>query len=265
MKNQNLYLYLYLYFFVTKIKNPAQHRCEPHMGLTLQLLCHVIFSCICFTLTYQIQISNLNINFINCHISCGMISIHATIQKWFFFNLENLKIFIYFYFYFYKTDYVQLYVCKHLVVHPCPQSCRQIFLSVYFFNLTNIKYNAIKFCTLLANKDQRTNVSTLIESLTSDFFLVANYSPFCKKYFEKANLLSNIPCFFFVFNYLKTETFALKIASIAYSMKGCLRFYTFIFWILPNLAKYTYMDDYHLSNITKLGGKKKKKKPNTKH
>jgi hypothetical protein len=87
---------------------------------------------------------------------------------------------------------------------------------------------------------------------------VANYSPFCKKYFEKANLLSNIPCFFFVFNYLKTETFALKIASIAYSMKGCLRFFTFIFWILPNLAKYTYMDDCHLSNITKLGGGEKK-------
>jgi hypothetical protein len=52
----------------------------------------------------------------------------------------------------------------------------------------------------------------------------------------------------------------LEIASIAYSMKGGLRFSTFIFWILPNLAKYTYMDDRHLSNITKLG----KKKPNTK-
>jgi hypothetical protein len=31
-----------------------------------------------------------------------------------------------------------------------------------------------------------------------------------------------------------------KIAIIAYIMKGCLRFYTCIFWTLPNLSKYIY-------------------------
>jgi len=45
-----------------------------------------------------------------------------------------------------------------------------------------------------------------------------------------------------------------KFATIALNMnneKGCLRFSTFIFMILPNLAKYT-MDDRQFSNITKL-------------
>ncbi len=31
-----------------------------------------------------------------------------------------------------------------------------------------------------------------------------------------------------------------KITAIAYNLKGCLRFHTIIFWISPNLAKYTY-------------------------
>ncbi len=30
-----------------------------------------------------------------------------------------------------------------------------------------------------------------------------------------------------------------------------------MFWVSPNLAKYPYMDDHHLNNITKLGKKKK--------
>jgi len=30
-----------------------------------------------------------------------------------------------------------------------------------------------------------------------------------------------------------------KIVTIAYNMKGCLRFSTFILWIVPNLVKYT--------------------------
>jgi hypothetical protein len=30
-----------------------------------------------------------------------------------------------------------------------------------------------------------------------------------------------------------------KVAKIAYTMKGCLRFYKFMFLILPNLIKYT--------------------------
>jgi len=31
-----------------------------------------------------------------------------------------------------------------------------------------------------------------------------------------------------------------KIVTIAYNMKGCLRFSTFMFWIVPDLVKYTY-------------------------
>ncbi len=31
-----------------------------------------------------------------------------------------------------------------------------------------------------------------------------------------------------------------EIATIAYNMKGCLRYSIFIFWISPNIPKYTY-------------------------
>jgi hypothetical protein len=31
-----------------------------------------------------------------------------------------------------------------------------------------------------------------------------------------------------------------KMTIIAYNMKCCLKFYIFIFWISPNLAKYTF-------------------------
>ncbi len=60
------------------------------------------------------------------------------------------------------------------------------------------------------------------------------------KIFWKNNILQEIPCF------LKKESqndFFLifkKITTIAYNMKGCLRFSNYIFWILPNFTKYTY-------------------------
>ncbi len=47
-----------------------------------------------------------------------------------------------------------------------------------------------------------------------------------KNIFQILNILSQILFF--------------KVATIAYNMKVHLRFYTFIFWISPNLAKYTY-------------------------
>ncbi len=61
------------------------------------------------------------------------------------------------------------------------------------------------------------------------------------EFFLKMIILSQIFCF-------------VKINSpkIAYNMIKCLGISTFIFWILPNLAKYIFMDDHHFSNITKL-------------
>ncbi len=35
----------------------------------------------------------------------------------------------------------------------------------------------------------------------------------------------------------------LKIITIAYNMKGCLRLFTFISWISSNLAKYTFLGE----------------------
>jgi hypothetical protein len=49
-----------------------------------------------------------------------------------------------------------------------------------------------------------------------------------------------------------------KIAIIAYNMKGCLRFYTFIFWISPNLAKYTF-GIFTFEQHCKIEKKKRKK------
>jgi hypothetical protein len=62
-------------------------------------------------------------------------------------------------------------------------------------------------------------------------------------------------CKFLVFskkNPQKMKKLHKKIAIIAHTMEGCLRFDTFIFQTLPNLAKYIYMGCHHLSNITKL-------------
>jgi hypothetical protein len=46
----------------------------------------------------------------------------------------------------------------------------------------------------------------------------------CRKYFEKKNTLSKN---------------SLKFSTVAYNIKEYLKFPSFIFWILPNLAKYT--------------------------
>jgi ABC-type antimicrobial peptide transport system ATPase subunit len=48
-----------------------------------------------------------------------------------------------------------------------------------------------------------------------------------------------------------------KLPQMAYNMKSCLRFSTCIFWILLNIAKYTYGSQ----NWKKLKKKKKKAKP----
>jgi hypothetical protein len=44
---------------------------------------------------------------------------------------------------------------------------------------------------------------------------------------------------------------SLKFSTVAFNIKEYLKFPSFIFWILPNLAKYTY-GRLPISNITKL-------------
>jgi hypothetical protein len=62
------------------------------------------------------------------------------------------------------------------------------------------------------------------------FNLVANFPHFTK------NILLQIPLFFLIKIHKKMP----KFATNAYNMKRHPRFYIFIFWLLPNLAKYTY-------------------------
>jgi len=63
-------------------------------------------------------------------------------------------------------------------------------------------------------------------------FMVVNFHHFAKKYFEKRIYYHKFLLFFILF--------FKKLTTIAYKMKGYLKLSTFIFWILPNLAKYTY-------------------------
>ncbi len=53
----------------------------------------------------------------------------------------------------------------------------------------------------------------------------------------KRNILSQIPL---TWKSIDPKKIIKRIATIAYDVKGCLRFSTFIFWILPNLITYTY-------------------------
>jgi hypothetical protein len=56
-------------------------------------------------------------------------------------------------------------------------------------------------------------------------------------------ILLIIPSFFFGKKTQETKKVSKKhpkITTIASNMKGCFKFYTFIFWISPNLVKYTY-------------------------
>ncbi len=71
---------------------------------------------------------------------------------------------------------------------------------------------------------------------------MGEFSPFCKRYFEK-KIPSQTPCF-------SPQNKSPEIATIAYNMKGCFIFSTFIFSILSNLANIL-VDNCHLSNITK--------------
>ncbi len=60
------------------------------------------------------------------------------------------------------------------------------------------------------------------------------FFPFSKIDFEKRIFYQNM------LKIAKKRKIKIKIATIAYSMKGCFSFSTFLFWISPNLAKYTY-------------------------
>jgi len=60
---------------------------------------------------------------------------------------------------------------------------------------------------------------------------VANFRHFEKNIFKKENSARNS------FFYSKYSKFLTKIVMIAYNMQGCLRFYTFMFLVSPDLAK----------------------------
>jgi hypothetical protein len=76
--------------------------------------------------------------------------------------------------------------------------------------------------------------------------LGGEFSPFCKNILKK-NILSQIPCF------LKNNSTKIIQTSIAYYMKRCLRL--LYFHILNRYCQLwlnIFMDDCHLSNVTKL-------------
>jgi hypothetical protein len=77
--------------------------------------------------------------------------------------------------------------------------------------------------------------------LASGVFLVANFRHFCRKYVGKKKILSKFP---FFGEKIAKFFFKKKVAKIHHNLpticKGCSRFSTSIFGILPNLIKYTF-------------------------
>lgn len=77
------------------------------------------------------------------------------------------------------------------------------------------------------------------------------FLPFCEKIFKK--ILSQISCSFKKhFPKIKKTRKPQKLSQLPNNMKGCLRFYIFVFLIPPKLAKYNCGPLPLKSNITKL-------------
>jgi hypothetical protein len=73
-------------------------------------------------------------------------------------------------------------------------------------------------------------------------FFCGRFFPFCENYFVK-NIFDHKFINVFEKNCQKTTKNlkkSTKITTIAYNLKVCLRFYIFIFWISPSLAKHSY-------------------------
>jgi hypothetical protein len=85
-----------------------------------------------------------------------------------------------------------------------------------------------------------------------------NFKPsyyFLKKIKIKKNILSQILCLLEINSPKQWPKNSPKIIIIAENMKGCLRFYILIFWILENLGKYIYgllpLEQHHNFSIKK--------------
>ncbi len=108
-------------------------------------------------------------------------------------------------------------------------------------------------------------------------FFVANFRHLVKNVFRNEY---SVTIFFFGEDFGKIFKKKLpKFTTIAYKLKGCLRFHTIIFWISPNLAKYTYallpLEQHHKierkktlssshQNLAQQGFQKKKNKQTNK-
>jgi hypothetical protein len=91
-------------------------------------------------------------------------------------------------------------------------------------------------------------------------FLVANFC-YCQKYFGK-----RIFCHKFFVHFFKMAKNKIKSPQLPTIWKGCLRFSTTIFFILPNSAKYTYgWMIATWATLQKLGEKKTLLLPELKH
>jgi hypothetical protein len=81
---------------------------------------------------------------------------------------------------------------------------------------------------------------------------VANFSPFCKKYFGKEILLLQLPFFFKKKMELKISSKFATTTTID-SMKRCLIFiFLFSYFEYIQIWLNVLMDDHHLNDITKL-------------
>jgi len=98
-------------------------------------------------------------------------------------------------------------------------------------------------------------LSLLLEIHSFLNFLCGEFLPICENILKK-NILSRIPCFLEKSSpEIELKFFCHKSPRITYNMIECIRFFIFILWVSPNLAKCTYgwlpLEQHH-----KITGKK---------
>jgi membrane protease YdiL (CAAX protease family) len=89
------------------------------------------------------------------------------------------------------------------------------------------------------SKNHPTLVLTIYMHLLTRIHLL-HYLPTYLPTYQLTYLQVYLLWWIFAILWKKFKTICQKYATIADTMKMCFRFYTFIFWILPNLAEYTY-------------------------
>jgi hypothetical protein len=130
---------------------------------------------------------------------------------------------------------------KSQLVHVCsPQSSKPPVFNIVMpatvtRRVSQVDFSWRYFCTVPLQQQPVDRTVLLYRTITSSSQykgLWRRIFVFCEKYFETEIFCCKFP--------VLLKNIRQKIITIAYNMKGCLRFSTFIFWSSPKLTKCSY-------------------------